>query len=42
MPRKARQQSGSGIYHIMMRGVNRQVIFREDEELIKAMTELLD
>ena len=34
MPRKAREKSGSGIYHVMMRGVNRQLIFedREDRE----------
>ena len=32
MPRQARQESGSGIYHIMIRGVDRQVIFRDDED----------
>ncbi len=32
MPRKARQKSGSAIYHIIMRGINRQVIFKEDED----------
>ncbi len=32
MPRKARQKSESGIYHIIMRGINRQVIFNEDED----------
>ena len=32
MPRKARQKSDSGIYHIIMRGINRQVIFNEDED----------
>ncbi len=30
MPRQARRESGSGIYHIMIRGVDRQVIFRDD------------
>ena len=32
MPRKARQKSESGIYHIIMRGIDRQVIFYEDED----------
>ena len=32
MPRQARKESGSGIYHIMIRGVDRQVIFRDDED----------
>ncbi len=32
LPRKARQKSESGIYHIIMRGINRQVIFTEDED----------
>ena len=31
MPRQARQASGTGIYHVMMRGINHQNIF-EDEE----------
>ena len=32
MSRRARQVSGSGIYHVMLRGVNRDVIFLEDED----------
>ncbi len=32
MPRKARSKSESGIYHIMMRGINRQIIFNEDDD----------
>jgi putative transposase len=32
MPRRARQVAGSGIYHVMLRGVNRDVIFLEDED----------
>jgi len=27
MPRKAREESPTGIYHVMMRGINRQSIF---------------
>ena len=34
MPRIARQKSESGIYHIMLRGANRQQIFHEDEDNI--------
>lgn len=29
MPRKSRIQSGTGVYHVMMRGINRQRIFEE-------------
>lgn len=32
MPRYARQKSESGIYHIMLRGINKQVIFKDDED----------
>jgi len=32
LPRKARQISESGIYHIIMRGINKQLIFNEDED----------
>ena len=32
MPRKAREKSESGIYHIIMRGINRQVIFEAEED----------
>jgi len=32
MPRKAREKSSSGIYHIMLRGVNKQTIFEDDED----------
>ncbi|NLW90996.1 MAG: transposase [Syntrophomonadaceae bacterium] len=35
MPRKARVKSESGIYHIMMRGINRQCIFEEEEDYEK-------
>ena len=27
MPRQARQASGTGIYHVMMRGINHQNIY---------------
>lgn len=32
MPRKPREKSGTGIYHIMMRGINKQTIFQDDED----------
>ena len=32
MPRQARKKSGSGIYHIMLRGINRQQIFEDSED----------
>jgi len=35
MPRKARKKSESGIYHIMMRGINRQTIFEDEEDYEK-------
>ncbi|MCL6479252.1 MAG: transposase [Peptococcaceae bacterium] len=32
MPRKARQKSETGIYHLIVRGINRQDIFHDDED----------
>ena len=32
MPRAARKKSKSGIYHIMIRGINRQDIFEDDDD----------
>ena len=32
MPRSARKKSSTGIYHVMLRGVNRQPIFVDDED----------
>jgi len=32
MPRAARLKSKSGIYHIILRGINRQIIFQDDED----------
>ncbi len=32
MPRRARLKSASGIYHIMLRGANKQEIFHDDED----------
>ena len=38
MPRGARKKSGSGIYHIMLRGINRQQIFEDEEEVMRLHT----
>lgn len=32
MPRKARRKSRTGIYHVMLRGINRQTIFEDNED----------
>ena len=32
MPRQARTKSASNIYHVMLRGINRQEIFEDDED----------
>ncbi len=40
MPRQARKKSESGIYHIMMRGINRQTIFRDKNDKKKFLLTL--
>ena len=35
MPRQARKKSESGIYHIMLRGINKQQIFEDEEDFQK-------
>ena len=35
MPRQARKTSGTGIYHVMLRGINRQDIFEDDEDYMQ-------
>jgi len=42
MPRVARKKSLSGIYHIMLRGINRQLIFLDDEDNEKFLQTLID
>ena len=32
MPRAARKKSSTGIYHVMLRGINGQPIFLDDED----------
>lgn len=33
MPRQARESSGTGIYHVMMRGINHQNIFEDAKKI---------
>lgn len=40
MPRNARRKSETGIYHIMMRGINRQCIFEDEEDCEKILQTL--
>jgi len=40
MPRQARQTSGTGIYHVMMRGINHQNIFEEQEDYYQFLNTL--
>ena len=35
MPRQAREKSSTGIYHVMLRGINQQQIFEEQEDYLK-------
>ena len=35
MPRQARKRSKTGIYHIMLRGINRQTIFEDEQDYVK-------
>ena len=37
MPRQARKESGTGIYHVMLRGINRQDIFEEAEDYLRML-----
>ena len=37
MPRQARKKSESGIYHIMLRGINKQQIFEDEEDFYKVI-----
>ena len=41
MPRQARKKSESGIYHIMLRGINQQQIFEDEEDSLRFLETLL-
>ena len=32
MPRKARRKSATGVYHIILRGINKQIIFEDADD----------
>ena len=34
MPRSIRKKSKTGIYHVMLRGINRQDIFEDEEDYV--------
>jgi len=38
MPRSGRKKSETGIYHVMLRGINRQPIFAENEDYYKYLS----
>ena len=38
MPRQPRTSSGTGIYHVMLRGINRQDIFEDKEDYVRMLT----
>mgnify|MGYP002624120407 CR=1 FL=1 len=40
MPRSARMKSKTGIYHVMLRGINRQDIFEDEEDYMKMLSRL--
>lgn len=40
MPREARKKSKTGIYHILLRGQNRQIIFQDNEDNAQFLHEL--
>ena len=42
MPRTARERSSTGIYHIMLRGINRQSIFEDEEDNEKFLQTLVE
>jgi len=35
MPRHARRKSESGVYHVILRGINQQIIFEDEEDNLK-------
>jgi REP element-mobilizing transposase RayT len=42
MPRKPREKSGTGIYHVILRGINKQRIFEDDQDYEKLLETLKD
>lgn len=42
MPRQARKKSSTGMYHVMLRGINKQQIFEDEEDCEKFLWTLKD
>lgn len=42
MPRKKRAKAKSGIYHVMLRGINKQNVFLDDDDYMTMMRCLAD
>ena len=42
MPRQAREKSRTGIYHVMLRGINKQQIFEDQEDYYKFLEVIND
>jgi len=42
MPRRAREKSSTGIYHVMLRGINGQTIFKDKEDYEKLVQIITD
>lgn len=42
MPRRAREKSESGIFHIILRGQNKQIIFEDEEDTEKFLQTIQD
>lgn len=40
MPRQERTKSGTGIYHVILRGINRQDIFEDEEDYVQMIASL--
>lgn len=40
MPRQARRKSASRIYHVMLRGINQQQIFEDEEDGLRFLDTL--
>lgn len=40
MPRVARRKSRSEIYHVVMRGINKQITFEDDEDKARLLETL--
>ncbi|AKL93674.1 transposase [Clostridium aceticum] len=42
MPRRGREKSSTGVYHVILRGINRQIIFEDDQDYEKLLETIKD